>query len=101
MVKRHENFAVLMNYDYIITKAFQNRIGTDQSAFDKGDFDVAVKHRKQFIRSLTNVLTFIFHFPIGQGAFGDRARMELAGRFFPIPPDDRDFTYLHGMSTHG
>ncbi len=90
----HDNIAFTMGLSSILTTAATNRLGTEQYRLDRGDFAVVEDHVARFLQATTDVLTFILHFPVGQGVFGDRARQEVAFQFNPIPPKFDVFEYL-------
>ncbi len=90
----HENDGFMMGVSTILTTAATNRLGVDSARLDAGDFDVVAEHSQRFFSYLTNVLTFILHFPIGQGVFGDKTRQLVAFQFNPTPPKLEVFEYL-------
>lgn len=94
MAGEHANIAFMMNLSTLLTTAATNRLGSEKSRLDDGDFSVVNEHADRFFQTLTDVLTFILHFPVGQGVFGDRARQEIAFQFDPVPPNMEVFHYL-------
>jgi len=94
MAGEHANIAFMMNLSTLLTTAATNRLGSEKSRLDDGDFSVVNEHADRFFQTLTDVLTFILHFPVGQGVFGDRARQEITFQFDPVPPNMEVFRYL-------
>lgn len=94
MAGKDKHVAFTMELDSILTTAATNRLGSDQYRLDKGDYEVVREHSDRFFESITKVLTFILHFPVGQGVFGDKARQQVAFQFNPMPPEMGVFLYL-------
>ena len=94
MVDSHENVGFTSAFHEVLHPFIIEKTKGKQFASQDLQIEYAEKQRDLFVGRLASVLTNLLHFPVNQGAIGESAKMELAGRTDPIPPDVEIFEYL-------
>ena len=89
----HTNTAYTMNLGAVLKNASESRQECALKAEVRDDREEFFQREMLFIRSISEVITFLLHFPVKQGVIGERAKRELAMSTYRIP-NPEVFDYL-------